>query len=183
MPAPYGTFNKSTRNFQQPNTKALELFIAQLVTDAKNASSNTLLSGAYVTPFYNYPSQQELKASGLPTQCIITTQHDQDTQALYPDPSISQGKVLPYWVRPYQINATIKNINNAETVIDLRDELIDLLCFNEGEYTNDGSSTETYKNRPQHNTLLEERIIHEEATATRPSHYYVTLTILFTIYQ
>ena len=93
---PYGTFTKSTRNFEQPNSKALDLFITQMVSDAVNASTIPLLQGAYVTPWYRYPSEQELKTNNINTNCIITTQHDQDTQALYPDPSINRGKVLQY---------------------------------------------------------------------------------------
>jgi len=180
------TYTRSTWNFQQPNSKQLDLFIAQFVDQAIKTSTNSILAGGYVTPFYRYPNKQELKNKDINTNCIITTQHDQDTQALYPDPSISQNKNLAYWIRPYVINATVDNIVNnldmSEQIIEIRDELVDLLCFNNGEYTNSGTSTETFKNRPLHNTLLEERIFWEDTT-NRPSHYYVTLTILFTIYQ
>jgi len=180
------TYTRSTWDFKQPNSKQLDLFISQLVDQAVQTSTISLLTGAYVAPFYRYPSEQELKTNNINTNCIITVQHDQDTQALYPDDSISLAKKLDYWIRPYVINATVKNIVNSqdmsEQIIEIQDELIDLLCFNDGEYTNSGTLTETFKNRPLHNTLLEKRIFWEDTT-NRPSHYYVTLTILFTIYK
>lgn len=180
------TYARSTWNFRQPKSKELDLFVAQLVKEAVPTSTNSILQGAYVTPFYRFPSEQELKTKTINTNCIITVQHDQDSQPLYQDDSVSLSKNLPYWIRPYVINATLKNVvngqNMSEEIIDIRDELVDLLCYNNGEYTNIGTSTATYKNRPLHNTKLEERLYWENTT-NRPSHYYVSLTILFTIYS
>ena len=189
MPAPYGNFTKSTWDFKQPNNNALDLFVVQLVTDAVKASNIAIVKASYVTPFYRYPSEQELTANKIDTNCIITVAHDQDTQGLYPDNSIRLSKKLSQWDRPYVINATIvdKNTNknnpvNSEVIYLIEKELIDLLCFNDGEYTNNGSTTETFKNRPLHNTLLENRVFHED-TSNRPNHYFVSLTILFRIYK
>lgn len=185
----YGVFIKKTRNYEQPRTLSLDLFITQLVHDAMKASSLPILQNAYVTPYYRYPSEQVLKASGINTDCIVTIQHDQDTQALYMDPAYKTSKVLQYWQRPYIINITIKNIDsnsgifNYENIIDIKDEIINLLLFNDGVYSNTTANTETYKNIPLHNSLIEERVINGEQTSGRISHVYITLTILFTIYK
>lgn len=190
MPVPYGTFTKETWDFNQPDDKKLLYFVSQMVEDASNAASLTILQNSYVCPFYLYPSEQELKAGNIDTTCIITVAHDQDTQALYPDAAYTTSKTLEHWVRPYVINATIKNINtnngqiNSDLIQDIKTELIDLLCFNNGTYSNTspGSITETYENRPLHNELLESLVTYE-TTNNRISHYYISLTILFTIYK
>lgn len=182
------SFVKSTWDFKQPNTKALGQFVGQMIDAAVKTSDNVIIKGAYVAPYYLYPSESMLAENKIKTNCIITYAHDEATQELYPDTSRTMGKTVDIWHVPYVINARIENIlpkeintNPAEIIIDIKDELIDLLCFNDGEYTNTDSATETFKNRPLHNNLLESVIVHE-GTQT-PSHYTASLTILFTIYK
>lgn len=184
----FGTFTRVTLDYKQPNTKQLDLFIAQMISDGVKQSTLDILRGAYVSPFYRYPNEMELQNHNINTDCIVTVQHDQDTQALYEDDSNTKGKVLSQWTRPYVINTRIKNINEktglnqSEIIKEIRDELVDLFTQNQGEYSNTGSSTETFKNRPLHNDILEDVTIYEGSKQT-PSHIVNSLTILFTIFK
>lgn len=190
MPSPYGTFTKSTYDFNQPKDIDLNQFVLQLVTDAVKTSSITELSTAYVAPYYMAPNFEKLKSLDNVNKCLITVAHDSQTQALYPEASINARKTVKQWLRPYVINTTIKNspISNNEVIYRIHDELIDLLTLNNIQYTNDITQpvtvlqTETYVNRPQSNLLLESTVLHD-GYSERPSYLISSLTILFKIYQ
>lgn len=185
MPAPYGTFTKQTLDHNQPNTKALNYFVLQMITDAIATSSLDLVNNAKAYLWFQHPNFQELKNADSTFTTLISIVDDQATRALYPQNWKDKGETVPFWFWPMQINTTIEATpENNILIIDVRDDIVDLLTKNALKYTNSnnqGGVSQIYSNLPSLNIITEDFIIQEGQNTNKPNYLTSSLTIVFKI--
>jgi len=186
MPAPYGTFTKATTNRYQPNTKALNYFALQLVTDAVATSSIPLVSNAKSYFWDSHPNFQELKNTTNNFTTLISLQHDQQTQLLYPNDWKDKSKSVKFWYWAMMVNTTIEaSPLNNDLIQDVHDEMVDLLTLNNATYTNSisqGGAGIQYHNITDLNVLVEDTILKEGENIDRPNYLTSSLTIILKVY-
>lgn len=185
MPAPYGIFNKQTLDHKQPNTKALNYFVLQMVTDAIATSSLQSISSAKAFLWLQHPNFQQLKNVNPNFTTLITVVEDQATRELYPQNWRDKGEAVPFWFWAIQINTTIEaSPQNSILIMDLKDEMINLLTKNATNYTNSinqGGVSKVYSNLSTLNILTEDLILQEGENNNKPNYLTSSLTIVFKI--
>lgn len=185
MPAPYGTFTKSTLNHNQPNTKALNYFVLQLITDAIATSALPAVNTAKPFFWFQHPNFQELKNADPTFTTLITVAEDQVTRELYPQNWRDKGEAVPFWFWAMQINTTIEaSPANNVLIMDVKDELINLLTKNAYSYSNSvnqGGVSQIYSNLSNLNTLTEDLVVQEGTDPNKPNFVTSSLTIVFKI--
>jgi len=186
MPSPYGNFTKSTLNHNQPNTKALNYFALQFITDAIVTSAIPGVNTAKAFLWDQNPNFQLIKNADPAFTTLITVSHDFASQELLTMNWREKGGLVPFWWWAIDIHTTMEATPaNNNLISDVNDELVNLLTKNTGVYTNSinqGAGGVIYNTTPSQNLITENQIFKEGQNPERPNFVTSVLTTIMKVY-